>query len=64
MIIYIIITIFILYLINVIMHKLREYIIYMKNRWEHDKNSKECYDYCPNFAGKFCGRPGCPYNKK
>ena len=26
---------------------------------EHDYMARTCFDYCPNFAGKKCGRPGC-----
>lgn len=26
---------------------------------EHDYMARTCFDYCPNFAGKKCGGPGC-----
>jgi len=30
-----------------------------KLKEEHDIRAARAFDYCPDFAGKKCGRPGC-----
>lgn len=32
---------------------------YLRLKAEHDRKKLTCFDYCPNFAGRPCGKPGC-----
>ena len=48
-----------IYLVKNIKINLIKHIAYLKDKTDHDKKSKECFDYSPDFTGRPCGRAGC-----